>query len=907
MYTPYHFKLSTLTLALFTALGLSTAQAGCGGGPAVFNVFDNGKIGITNQQGYVNESDTCKVSFTGGGSINVEPDDYFSPSQNGDGVTATCGVEPTGTTLNQLTLPTFPSDTRDMDISIKNQGYVINVGGVVYQRPGNTPLRWCKNPSNDNNKCFNNEKGMKDYTEDDGATFPTSTNSKLVISNASQHVYDDISIDSAEAYFKYDGSNPYVIDSLTMTNRSVITFDPGVYFINDFDINDACVLNVSDAVGDGSGKAKIYIKDGSNSKFIGNQSCINMAGVTTTSQCGSKGTPSQSTLEGQHPEKLGFYIYEGDVLFGDTAFVSASIYVHSGDMTMTGNSNTAFAGEILGANIHLGNQPSHMHYKDTEVFTELYDEVVVSKSGEYSLAAPAVPKTAITGDLVFMTYQTQFNTSSTPQTKFAGYLKAYPLLANAATSSTATWTFGATDIDGSSTNNPKERLSTNWDSYIGLPNGTQPVIYKNQVMMTSSDGNLYVVDRANGSYVSKWTPPLIATYLTSIAPAAGDTTAVTTTKNAAYETFLKSDPMEGQLAVVALSGRTEDSTADNTLNPKGGYVFGTLKGGAIHFALSVANDGAISSSWVDNRKSDDSSASTYADLTAVSPNAAAPVAYAGTHVIYIVNNRRIVREIGKTSIAYDDNSELDLDSTAAVSRPTSTPLVADNKGTLTLFLGGQKGEIVSGTPTGTLSALDVATGDSFGATEPVRFITYTQMNTNQYLTAQSEKRITVFRKKYGTSEKWTEIWTAYVGGSAVSDPDASTQPSIQSLPSGSRISAKSLVLGGKVFVPVEGAENETTCLADAYQYIYDLDPVANQLYKTFYYDSERKTYITLGSGQAFSPQAMVFEGKLHAQGSSEQNAAVDGGRVGGGLDNPIELRAVKSLIGRRGWKELIED
>ena len=901
MNTSKYIKLCTLTLILLALTKTNIAHANvCGGaiGPGVFNVFSNGKVAITNQQSYINETDTCKVNFSGSTNINVGTTDYFQPTRK------FCGVTATNVTLPKLTLPTFPSDFRDVDISTINQGSSITVNGVDYQSHANNS-RWCRSPTEDGNRCQNGESGMTQYTQIDGVTLPTTTNSNFIFSNAIQNVYDDLTFASSNIYFRYNGTQPFIIDTYSLGSQPVVTFEPGTYFFRSFNLNDFSLINVSDAAGDGSGKVKIYIQDGANTKMIGNQSCFNMAGVTTINQCSSKGTPNLSTLQAQRPEKLAFYIYTGDVVFGDTAFVSASIYLNNGTLRILGNDRTTFVGEALASNIRLGNMNSFMHYKDTDTFSSLYGGGGASsvKSGEFSLAPPAVPKIAGTGDLTFMTSQSELNPSGTPATKWAGYLRAYPFVTTGATATTPTWTMGNTDIDGAATNNPIERLAAAWDSYIGLPNGTQPVIYKNRVLMTSSDGSLYMVNRATGAYISKWTPPVIATHLSGMTQSS---------QNAAYEIFLKSDAMEGQLAVFAASGLIEDATQSNTTNPKTGYIFGTAKGGAIHYALSVAADGAMTSHWNDNRKADNTSATAFADLTGTSPNSAAPVVYNDTHVIYLVNNRRVVREITRTDVEYTDASELDLDATAAVSRPTSTPLVANNRGVLTLYLGGQKGEIFTGTVTGTLAELNVVTGtnnnstNSFGAIEPILFISYAQMNTNEYLTAQSDKRVSVFRKR-ASETQWSRIWTSFVGGSQVTDSGVTTQPTIQSLPAGGRISAKSLVLGGKVFVPVEGAQNASTCSNEAFQYIFNLDPTATQLFGAYYFNTETTSFITLGTGRAFSPQAMIFRGKLHVQGSSEKNSTASGGRTGGGLDNPIEMRSLSSPTGRRGWREVIED
>ena len=99
------------TLASGTLLIAAAAIAGasaCGGGPGIFNVFENGKIAIDQGLNYQNSSGTCNVSFSGSNWVNVDANSLYGPlAQNPN--EQKCPVQATGKNVAQLTLPSFPT------------------------------------------------------------------------------------------------------------------------------------------------------------------------------------------------------------------------------------------------------------------------------------------------------------------------------------------------------------------------------------------------------------------------------------------------------------------------------------------------------------------------------------------------------------------------------------------------------------------------------------------------------------------------------------------------------------------------------------------------------------------------------------------------------------------------------
>lgn len=988
---PKDNPLVILFLMLFSLFTLNafadTANSCGGGGAAIFNVFDGGKVGITNQTGYINETDTCKVNFGGSNNVNVGTNDYYSPTGNGN-ASAVCDITPTNQTLGKLTLPAFPADSRSEDISFLNSGSQIKVGANTYNKADNL-YRWCLQGDNTcaNGGFLYSTGALTGVKSDDGATFPTAAGDPLVVSNLIQHIYGTISSIGTPTYFKYNGSEPYVINKIEATNQSVLTFEPGTYYIKTFNFNDNGIINVA-GTGDGTGKVKLYIENDPASTFTGNQSCINIVGATTKDQCATYRTNLGSgSFTTQDASKLQLYFYNGNVTFGDSASVSAAIYVDKGDLAFTGNSSTSFNGEALAQNIHTGNMPSYMNYQDTGVFKQLYDAqgTIFTFSGEYSKAPAAIPKISQTGDLAFIPSQIEPNGTNR---NYGGYLKAFALNADGTTGTTPIWTIGdyslfSTDpflvtfdrfmhlfsnqnnlqpvrlpslvmsippdvsaLDLSLTQTPDlmkfimisllgpnmaSRLSPSislmtsmmsagssssfasmpvdaanalvkflnggWDTVIGLPNETKPLIYKDMVLFATSDGYLYAADRQTGALQWGWMPrPLL--------PGLKE-----------YEKFLHSDPMKGQLSATVSSGKLEDNTADNTTNSKTGLVFGTAKGGAIHYGLNIGSDGSLGNvAWIDQRNASNTTASGYSDLTGTSPNAAAPTVFAnGAKVLYVVNNVLVIRPSAGGNPSYNAQPNLggNTISTTPFISSAGDLYVGDNKGFIWVASG-----IESGNPSFSKLSTNSINGTTTGsASDAVRYLGIVPMPDSTYLFAQSDTRLTVFKKKSG-STSWKKAWTSTVGSSTLWDDNgtvvaaaSSTDKTkyIQTLPAGAKITAATNVTGGVIFLPVS-TEDPVTCAPQGSLYAFNIENgffPPNSLYGAYYFGNQLNDNITLGTGIALAPQSTVLNGGLYVEGQSQQNAPDANGNVADGLDNPVNLKGGSALMGTGDWRELI--
>lgn len=945
-----------LSLTLGLALGLTgAAHAGAcgGGGPGVFNSWGTGgKIAIGND--YTTPiTSTCNVSFTGSANINVAANGFVEPNwidtTDNNALKPACSVlgtapkkaVPTGVALERYTLPNFPTDTRAVDIKYTHPDAYISVGddpsGDLGQGCLDNASATCRPyqfiTSGSKWKRWPNVAGSDPaYTSDDGATFPNKAGDPLIISNSVQRVYDEVYAQAAKLYFKYDGAQPYVINSLTVGNSGTeLTFEPGDYYFNTFSFTTTIVLNVA-GTGNGSGKVNIYVKNAGGSTFVGSGSCINIDGVTTTAQCTAvraavnSGVTPAFSLDAQHPEKLAFWFYNGKLTLNDTLFVAASIYNDdpAGEVFFRANNNTTFVGEILSKNIQAYNQgPVYMHYKDTGVFTSLYANAIPPKVGEYSMAPPALPREGATGNYAYIPYQTD-------APYLSGHLKAFSLKADGTTNTTAAW-----DADDEMTVSERTRrlystasngtltllndlddaafaagtsptvaqikaytLDPNHSSgaylagrdpngLMGRPHTTQPVILGSLVLFHSDDGFLYAVDKTSGDLKWGYMPrPLVANL-----------------KN--YASFFKTHPMEGQIAVLPDS---DGSTA--------GYVVGSAKGGALHYALRVNSDGSLNSRlWLDER-------------AGTNPHRPILLTVGSTkYAIYVADSNKVIRRTLASNPAeqvYDLSNSSTLNGATLTAAPIAVEsYVLNNQNVreqyVKLFLGDSKGNafvanlVSAGSISNSLSLTKVGNiGTGTDVADPILWLEHATKGGANYLTAMSKTRLKAF--KYPESDpNWRSGWISYTGGAGYWNEAGTTYTAestftpkadhIQKLPdTGATITAKAEIAASVVFLPVQ-VETATTC--DAYLYMYRLDNgkfPSNALYfRTIVTDN-----VKIGTGPAYTPTVMMLNGRLVLEGHSEQNLAGASGTAPLGLDNPFEFVS-PSAGGPSGWRELVNE
>ncbi len=899
--------IATLLGLASIASGQAFAGACGGGGPGVFNVFSGGSIEINDADASSFKSPTaCNVTFSGSSTLNVTSSKFYAGAGN-------CGVTPTGATLGELTLPTFP---------VNADPYYVRLwtGDTVIASPaGESTDSNYKYQEQTSGKWKNTSTGTSHESLLGRITFPTKQDRELIIEhNVHGTIKSSVgpvnkSSDTPVIRFRFDPtksvSSPFVIDKIDITNQSKLVFDPGTYYIRTMDLGDKSTVEVSG----NSGEVKLYILNTPASSTTGNNSCLNVPNCDVSAS-------------GINAKRLQMYIYNDDFNFGNVVKVAASIYVHNGDLILKANDRTAFIGEALAQNIVTGNSNVKFIYQDTGVFNQLYKEAIIPRTGEYSLAPPALPRQGATGDYAYIPYQTD-----TPS--LGGHLKAFALQANGTTRSTAAWDADdemtvaerqarlystasngnltllnslddAAFAAGTSptvaqikayTLNPNDSSGTylagrDPNGLIGRPHTTQPVILGGLALFHTDDGFLYAVDKTTGDLKWGYMPrPLVAEL-----------------KN--FSGFFKTHPMEGQIAVLPDSdGSTE------------GYVVGSARGGALHYALRVNSDGSLGSQvWLDER-------------TGTNPHRPMVIKVDSTkYAIYVADGNKVIRRALATNpaeVVYDLSSSSTLDGATLTAAPIAVESYVLNKQdvreqNVKLFLGGSKGnafvaDLVSGgvvTNSLSLSKVgNIGTGTGTTVADPVLWLEHATKGGVNYLTLQSKTRLKAF-KLPEANLSWRSGWTSYTGGSGYWDKTGTSYTAestftpkadhIQKLPdTGATITGKAEIAASVVFLPVQ-YETETAC--DAYLYLYRLDNgkfPSNALYfRQVLVDNLR-----IGTGAAYTPTVMMLNGRLVLEGHGEQNLA---GSVGAapllGLDNPVEFVS-PSAGGPSGWRELVNE
>lgn len=926
-----HSIRSTLTTALLL-IGGSLAphlvyagacdlyQEASGVAPGVFAVLEGGKFEINdgNPSYFGSKNDVCKVSFKGSSTINVGLSGYYPPKKSD------CGLSASDTTVGKLTLPTFQKSRTTRDIRMSNSNARTQVHDRTYEptetdssHPGKD--EYCK--GRNKNYCDASYMAM---------TFPVLTDNSqpyLLMSNSQFNDWDLIQANADspyDLYFSYDQhADPYIFNKLSVGHTRRVIFEPGTYFIDEFEWDDNAILEVKikddngAPLGDGSGVAKIHIYDGSGSRFKGNGACINVENC-------NPGSPSARSKT-QYPERLHFYVHTGNLYFGDRIQVAAGVYVDKGSFAIKANSKTAFIGEAVAKNISVGNNAGvEFEYQPTRMFESLYDggsvvEAIV-KEGVFSLAAPAVPLNASKGDLVYIPYQTD-NTSKDGGTGVTGHLMAFPLSESGKTDATPTWDANeemvvwerrsrlfSTDASGAlkrmrdmdSTAFQSNKLShqeiINYTIYpnfnsgkylagrdpsnmMGPPYKTRPVIVEsaNIVVFHSDDGFAYGVDKTSGDIKWGYIPrPLIAQL-----------------KN--YDTFYKTHPMHGQISTI--DGLSSIS-----------YVVGSAQSGALHYALRVGSDGKLKKqSWLDQTPGS---------------NASQPVTFkAGStyYALYVTNKTNIVVR----SLAYRGYTETIYNLASKVGEITSAPTLHQSfdlngsarEQNITLYFGDSNGNTYEAPlvkAASLVSSLKLTKVGNVGTladvSDPVLFTQTATLGGEDFVTVQTSKRLKVFARPEGSS--WEERWTSYVSGSgywesgryrAENDYSSPKNEHIQKLSSNTTITDQVEIAESVIFLPVQ---QERTSSCDALYYLYQLGngyfPFNTLRLKNPVVDN-----VKIGTGLAFKPTIISLNGETTVQGHSERNSGQSDGKTHLGLDDPFQF--TRSNQGIIDWRELTDD
>lgn len=903
-------RTTSVLAALLPAAALATAlNCGPTGGTSVFNVFDGGKVSLNTS--YTNAQDRCNITFGAGtDKMNVTAPNFFSPQQPNQPLTG-CNVTPTNQTLRKLTLPTQPSYPTAPDIDIRNANWnndqldSFSINNKVYEK---CPKGWVLRVTNVNEPC----KGNPPYV-----THIQNANNENVLKLPTPGTVEYFTVvgplKSLTGFtVRADIEHDTVIGSINITNGSRLRLK-GDLKVKSITLSDTFRLEVANPLAAGLSKARLYANtfDITN----GNGSCINFSGDCQNHNLSPTRAPD--IFKAQQPERLSIYIYSGNFAIPDNVRMAAAVYVHNGDLTFTANAGNMFMGEAVANNITTGNS-AYLAYRDTGEFADLIggNNAAAGITGTHSPARPALPTVARTGDLAFMVYQTDRMASAEPPQRHSGTLKAFALNANGTTAATSTWdantratlngashratrlhtnsapdannmgTFSlisnAADLDQAARdrliNGPGASLSTDWTGFYGKPHSTAPLIVGNMVLFATSDGLLYALDKTNGDLKWGWMPHVLLNEVNTL------------TK---YRSFLEGDPRAGQLSSTVIGGTT--------------YVMGSALGGRLHYSLKLTSAGALDRVvWLDHATSG----------SAPVHRVEAPVVTATDALYLSAGNSLKVRPINAPGAP---TVNLVISGFIATSAPA---LILRADGSQTLFLGDSLGRMQQATlSSGTLGNNPWTTltppnqTQALLASEPVRYVVYTRISEVEYLTLQSDSRITTLKafvstQGSNTSITWRELWTSTRSDSKQWRWSGSTRTEvtgsdkiIPSLPAEARLTDRSTTVGGFILSPVT-LPSETSCLGEARLYKLPLDPVV-ALYKVFYNGSELSAhFVSLGSGEALQAQPMLLNGTLMAQGHSQQNI---GGREG--LDNPLSFRPIppNSGPGRRGWREVIRD
>lgn len=893
-----------------------------------FAVLEDGTVSI----GSSGDSKTCQVTFSGSSTVNVGSSNLYQ----GDPTKTDCGLTASDTTLDPLTLPTFLTTSSSAIFRYKNDG-------DTFQYPSN----WYRYNSSQKLFCVN---GSSPCTTDIGYNTADSDLGNFLLSiqksgntytatfdNRSGSEWQEIeggTGSKGEMYFNYYVDPdptipelPYRISYLNISNTDVVYFEPGTYYIDKMVLTDRVTIKVAmtetngDKAGDGSGVVKLHLYDGTS--FKGNGSCINVAG------CENGNASARDTT--QYPERLQIWVHNGDLTINDQAQIAAGIYVANGTLEIKANSQTAFIGEALAANIQVGNSSGVEYaYQDTGMFTELYTAAAVDvtpNDGIYSLAAPAVTSSANYGDLTYIPYQTDDTSDAvTGGSGITGHLMAFKLTTSG-TSSTATWDANnkmttslreerlwSTDASGTlvkfknldvaafgalstlSTTQIKSYTITpgyadgtylgNRDSsaWIGAPYTTQPVILDDLVIFQTDDGFIYAVDRSddvNTGGQLKWgfMPRPLVTDLDD------------------YTTFYTQHTMEGQIATIG----------DN-------IIVGSAKGGAMHYALKLTSAGDLDSVlWVEESSGD---------------NPHRPVTFTSNnkqYAMYITNNTDlVVRELtsGSSKTVYDLSSKTSKVTTAPLAYQYFAVSGSSNLENLEVSFGDNQGNVYSavlidsGSMKGSLSwKLTGNIGTSSTVQKNVLWLQSATLRGEDYMVAQTTERLKVFRLP-ASETSWRPDWISMIGESGswndagttyTKETDhSSNYEHIQLLESDVTITDQVEIAASVIFLPLQ-RDTEASC--DAYYYLYSLDTglfPTNVLHRNASVDGSN---VKIGTGKAFTPAVISIGGTPTLQGHSEENTSqstTTGETITNlGLDNPFTFTTGDQ--GWSGWRELLDE
>lgn len=944
-------RLKILALSIALALPGSVLAGACGtpGGPSVLNVFENGYISLNGDQQYDDPNGSCHLTFIDSDQVNVTDPEFYEAGH--------CGPTATDNNVDQLDLKSFPLmsliqglmsnfpiDFNPLDAKYSSDNQVFlntlieNSRTQINVCDGKKSKRWYKgNTPEDARQCDDQAELLEDWFAAllTGAVLPQPPGSGNPLTLQSgfdfemppmgfptvkmPSLYDEVEVSNGRtlrlsptpkgtglmdfmtnffANFMMGAANsdkiPMIIEDLTVqgcNGQGGLELMPGDYFITNMLVEKGCNITVLPNPDGTPGRANVHVY---NMKKLGGD-CINM------NACSNENSDQQTMLAAeQHPERLAFYIHEGDMLIQNRQHIAASIYVQKGKLKSEAL-NLTFIGEIVAENIGIqNNRSSYFKYMDTDSFDTIYHASASKRDGEYSLAPQALPRNAKTGDLAFVPVQTD-------KPSVTGNLKAYALKKDGSTDQSATWNAQTvlnavgnksalfyTEVNGTLTTFQSANKTV--PATIAPPQRTQPVIMGNQVYFMTGDGILYAFTRS-GTF--KWA------FLPS-----------------GYTSDTKDN---GQIAIVP--------NADNATD---GYLVASYNGGARHFALEINADGSLKAHKWDHLSAGGK------------PMRPLVLKLDNVNWVFYVNNltesstkysltaRKLADGTGETKIQLSGLASNETLSAAPIALKTLTK----SGETYRLFFGGSEGnvytvggidEIPSGNGKSPASLNLTSVGDINPANTdkfPVLGLEHADMTDVHYITAVGKQQLFTFATENYSSfsnPKWASYATGAMGENGASVTACSNDHAaciagaanqaakdaclqcIQSIPADAKVTGNVNIAFGNVYLPIQ-YETETKC--EAYNYLYKLE--TGYFPTNLYYFGKLLTdnlFLGTMSYEAFTPQLSILNGQATMfSGASMINQVPDGLENLGGYQQAGAPTKSGNLTGYpTRWRELVSE
>lgn len=390
------------------------------------------------------------------------------------------------------------------------------------------------------------------------------------------------------------------------------------------------------------------------------------------------------------------------------------------------------------------------------------------------------------------------------------------------------------------------------------------------VLFPDNDGFLYAVDASTGNLLWGWMPRPLVQDLQN------------------YSTFWQGNNMLGGLR--AVDAETASSTPTWST-----YLVGLAMDGGITFGLQLTDPTTtLTGSALDTLASEPWEED---NLASTAPNSQVPV---------------IARETPSSGTAYmltvlnapsgsTTQSTLQIvDVADATVTDVTLPFIANTQPVVdqagNVYIGDDAANVweaplwattgAGGLATKfTWTALNDTNFTSFGAstttsggTSALNYVTIAYDNGVEYMTVQSNGRLTVLDIGVGG---WTPLWTSYVGGAATfTNGSYQANTNIESLPAGATITDVALIANGAVILPVTvpppASSNSCNVASQAYYYLYALD---SGIFPTGAFSIQTATNIELvsngpvqiGYGKAYTPSVALFNGQIRLQSAAQQN------------------------------------